>query len=72
MKQDNTPRRAKGKAATSISLSEDTLEKARALAAQDDRSLSNYIERLINEKLKQLELTTPPSTHYENTTMDGR
>jgi hypothetical protein len=39
--------RAKGKVATSISLSDEALKKARVLAQNDNRSLSNWIENLI-------------------------
>lgn len=40
-------RRGGGKTQTSISLSDDTLEKARASAEKEGRSLSNYIEQLL-------------------------
>ena len=40
-------RRANGKTQTSISLSEEALDKARAAAEADGRSLSNFLERLI-------------------------
>ena len=40
--------RAKGKVATSISLSDGALKKAKALAQKENRSLSNYLEWLIH------------------------
>ncbi len=43
--------RAPGKTQTSITLSEDLLEKARVVAAQDGRSLSNWLEQLIRKRL---------------------
>lgn len=44
--------RAAGKTATSISLSEELLAKARDAAEQDGRSLSNWIEQQLKEALK--------------------
>jgi predicted HicB family RNase H-like nuclease len=40
-------RRGAGKTQTSVTMSEETLEKAKAAAEKDGRSLSNYIEQLI-------------------------
>ena len=40
-------RRASGKTQTSLSLSDEVLEKARANAEKEGRSLSNYIEQLL-------------------------
>ncbi|MGL6351784.1 MAG: hypothetical protein ACRC2U_18455 [Aeromonas sp.] len=51
-KKKTHSRRAAGKTSTSISLSEDTLGKAKALAQKEQRSLSNWIELLITEKTK--------------------
>lgn len=48
----STTQRAVGKTATSVSLSEETLERARQAAAQDGRSLSNWIENLIKTSIK--------------------
>lgn len=47
-----TTQRAAGKTATSISLSEDMLEKAKEAAAKDGRSLSNWLEQLIKNSVK--------------------
>jgi len=44
--------RADGKTATSISLSEDLLKKAREAAEEDGRSFSNWIEQQLKEALK--------------------
>ncbi len=43
--------RAPGKTQTSITLSEDLLDRARAVAEQDGRSLSNWLEQLIRKRL---------------------
>jgi hypothetical protein len=43
--------RAPGKTQTSITLSEDLLDQARAAAEQDGRSLSNWLEQLIRKRL---------------------
>lgn len=48
----STTQRAAGKTATSVSLSEETLERARQAAAQDGRSLSNWLENLIKTSIK--------------------
>lgn len=53
-KPKETPRRAKGKTATSISLSEETLRKAKIAAERDGRPLSNWIERLLQEVTKNI------------------
>ena len=39
----------------SITIDEDLLEKARELAEQDDRSLSQYINLVLRQHLKSLE-----------------
>lgn len=44
--------RAKDKAQTSISMRADLLKEARRLAAEDNRSLSNWIEKLIQDATK--------------------
>jgi hypothetical protein len=43
--------RAPGKTQTSLTMSEDILSKAKTAAAQDGRSLSNYIEQLLKRSL---------------------
>lgn len=45
--------RAAGKTATSISLDEDLLKKARELAEQDGRTFSNWIEQQLKDALKK-------------------
>ena len=45
--------RASGKTATSISLDEDLLKKARELAEQDGRTFSNWIEQQLKDALKK-------------------
>lgn len=44
--------RAPGKTQTSITLREVVLERARAVARADGRSLSNWLEKLLIDKLK--------------------
>lgn len=48
-------RRAAGKTQTSISLRADLLASAKAEAEKDGRSFSNWLERLLEEKLKEVE-----------------
>jgi len=43
--------RADGKSQTSVSLREEVLEAAREAAARENRSLSNWLENLLAEKL---------------------
>jgi len=45
--------RASGKTATSISLDEELLKKARELAAEDGRTFSNWIEQQLKDALKK-------------------
>ncbi len=45
--------RAEGKTQTSITLREEILNQARAVAAADGRSFSNWLERLIQETMKK-------------------
>lgn len=53
--------RADGKAQTSVSLREDLLEAARNAAAAENRSLSNWLENLLAEKLgEQKQEHKPP------------
>ena len=47
-------KRADGKAQTSISMREDLMERARAEAAKDGRSLSNWLEQLLREKFPDI------------------
>lgn len=47
--------RAKGKTHTCISLRQDVLETAKELAAKDNRSLSNWVEVLLMEKIEAIE-----------------
>jgi len=44
-------KRAPGQTATTISLSEETLAKIRYLAAQDGRTVSNWLRRLIERSM---------------------
>lgn len=44
------PQRGQGKRQTSISLSESSLSRAREKAAEDGRSLSNWLEQLIRNQ----------------------
>lgn len=44
-------RRGDGKTQTTLSLSEEVLEKARRAAEEDGRSLSNFIEQLLKKSL---------------------
>lgn len=52
--------RAEGKVQTSISLRKDLLEEAKRKAEAENRSLSNWLENLLVEKLA---VTAPPSTN---------
>lgn len=45
--------RAEGKTQTSISLRRELLEAAKAAAEKDNRSLSNWLEILLKEKLEE-------------------
>ena len=54
-------KRAPGQTATTISMSEETLAKVRYLAAKEDRTVSNWLRRLIERNLAaDLAQTTPP------------
>lgn len=58
--------RAAGKTSTTVSLEEAILDKARALAAEDGRSFSNWLERLLVEKLREtraLKVADEPTTY---------
>ncbi len=48
----NKPQRSEGKTATSISMSQETLNRAKEAAQQDGRTLSNWIEQLIKNSVK--------------------
>ena len=50
-KPRHTPRRSAGQATATISLSAETLAQIRKLAAQEDRTLSNWLRRLIERSL---------------------
>ena len=50
--------RAEGKAQTSISLRRELLEAAKEAAEKDNRSLSNWLEILLKEKLDDAKLST--------------
>jgi hypothetical protein len=52
-KKTRSHARAAGKAQTSISLREDLLAAAKAAAEADNRSLSNWLEILLKEKLAE-------------------
>ena len=54
-------RRATGKTQTTISLSDEMLEKAKRNAEADGRSLSNYIEQLL-KSLPANDSASPPQT----------
>jgi len=43
------------KSKVSMTIDEDILEKLRTLAEEDDRSLSQYINRVLREHIKNLE-----------------
>jgi len=65
-KTRHIPRRSPGQATATISLSAETLAQIRHLAAEEDRTLSNWIRRLIERSLaaESLAETTnaPPLT----------
>lgn len=48
-----TPKRSEGNAQTSISLKKESLTEGRALAAKDNRTFSNWVEQLIQEKIAE-------------------
>lgn len=54
-------KRADGKTQTSVTLREDLLSLAREAAAADGRSFSNWLERLMLEKLPGLPPTQTPT-----------
>jgi hypothetical protein len=54
--------RAEGKAQTSISLRRDLLEAAKEAAEQDNRSLSNWLEIILKEKLDEAKSSTSDQT----------
>lgn len=47
------------KSKLSMTIDEDVLEKLRVLAEEDDRSLSQYINRVLREHLKASEISGP-------------
>ncbi len=47
--------RSEGKTQTSISLRKEILEAAKTAAAKDNRSLSNWLEMLLKDKLQSSE-----------------
>lgn len=51
-KETRHGRRAPGKTATSVSLSGELLDKARAAADADGRSFSNWLEKTLREALR--------------------
>jgi tRNA C32,U32 (ribose-2'-O)-methylase TrmJ len=57
-------KRAPGQTATTISMSEETLAKVRYLAAQDGRTVSNWLRRLIERSMaaESAESQQPPAT----------
>lgn len=57
-KESRHGKRAEGKTQTSITLSKETLERGRAAAAKENRSFSNWLEILLQEKTAKL---TPES-----------
>jgi len=62
-------KRAPGQTATTISMSEETLAKVRYLAAKEDRTVSNWLRRLIERNLAaDLAQTPPPEVHRLNET----
>jgi len=62
-------KRAPGQTTATISLSVETLAIARQLAAEDGRSLSNWLRRLIERNLAaDLAQTPPPEVHRLNET----
>lgn len=50
--------RAEGKTHTSISLREDVLAAARELAMKENRTLSNWLEVLLMDKIEEIERAT--------------
>jgi hypothetical protein len=53
--------RSEGKTQTSISLRKDILEAAKIAAEKDNRSLSNWLELLLRDKLQSSEASTSGS-----------
>jgi predicted CopG family antitoxin len=53
--QSRAGKRAPGQTTATISLSADTLARARQLAAAEDRSLSNWLRRLIERNINAVE-----------------
>jgi hypothetical protein len=51
-KKSRHGRRAENKTQTSVSLSADLLEKARAQAESEGRTFSNWLEQMLKEKLR--------------------
>lgn len=47
------------KSKLSMTIDEDVLERLRVLAEEDDRSLSQYINRVLREHLKTTEISGP-------------
>ena len=55
MKKERSHARSEGKTQTSISLRKDILEAAKIAAEKDNRSLSNWLELLLRDKLQTSE-----------------
>lgn len=55
MKKERNHARSEGKTQTSISLRKDILEAAKIAAEKDNRSLSNWLELLLRDKLQTSE-----------------
>jgi hypothetical protein len=52
MKKERSHARSEGKTQTSISLRKEVLDAAKEAAAKDNRSLSNWLELLLKERLQ--------------------
>lgn len=61
-------KRADGKTQTSVSLREELLEAARSAAARENRSLSNWLENLLAEKLNG----QYPKSENSDSEVDGK
>lgn len=60
--QSRAGKRAPGQTTATISLSAETLARARQLAAAEDRSLSNWLRRLIERNLAAAETVAQTTT----------